>query len=122
VEFSAEEAGLRNLVSFTKEAMVQLTGSIVIRESILQAEPAVVEKFIGATLKGLLAVRGKRTEAVATLTRNIKISDALAAQSYDVIRPTVAADGGLSEDSQRSRANSTGARWNDSSLSRSKDD
>jgi NitT/TauT family transport system substrate-binding protein len=99
--FSAEEAGLRNLVSFTKEDMVQLTGSVVIRDSLLQTEPSMVEKFIGATLKGHLAVRANRAEAIATLTRNVKISEALAAKSYDVIRPALTADGGLSEESQR---------------------
>ena len=99
--FSAEEAGLRNLVSFTKEDMVQLTGSVVIRDGLLQTEPSVVEKFIGATLKGHLAVRANRSEAIATLTRNVKISEALAAKSYDVIRPALTADGGLSEESQR---------------------
>ena len=99
--FSAEDAGLRNLVSFTKEDMVQLTGSVVIRESLLQTEPSVVEKFISATLKGHLAVRENRAEAIATLTRNVKISDALAAKSYDVIRPALTTDGGLSEESQR---------------------
>ena len=99
--FSAEEAGLRNLVSFTKEDMVQLTGSVVIRDSLLQTEPNVVEKFISATLKGHLAVRANRAEAIATLTRNVKISGALAAKSYDVIRPALTVDGGLSEESQR---------------------
>jgi len=99
--FSAEGAGLRNLVSFTKEDMVQLTGSVVIRDSLLQTEPSVVEKFISATLKGHLAVRANRAEAIATLTRNVKISEGLAAKSYDVIRPALTADGGLSEESQR---------------------
>ena len=99
--FSAEEAGLRNLVSFTKEDMVQLTGSVVIRDSLLQTEPSVVEKFIGATLKGHLAVRANRAEAIGTLTRNVKISEALAAKSYDVIRPALTVDGGLSDESQR---------------------
>jgi ABC-type nitrate/sulfonate/bicarbonate transport system substrate-binding protein len=99
--FSAEDAGLRNLVSFTKEDMVQLTGSVVIREGLLQTEPSVVEKFIRATLKGHLAVRENRAEAIATLTRNVKISDTLAAKSYDVIRPALTVDGGLSEESQR---------------------
>ena len=99
--FSAEEAGLRNLVSFTKEDMVQLTGSVVIRDSLLQTEPSVVEKFISATLKGHLAVRANRAEAIGTLTRNVKISEALAARSYDVIRPALTVDGGLSDESQR---------------------
>ena len=99
--FSAEEAGLRNLVSFTKEDMVQLTGSVVIRDGLMQTEPSMVEKFIGATLKGHLAVRANRSEAIATLTRNVKISEAMATKSYDVIRPALTADGGLSEESQR---------------------
>jgi ABC-type nitrate/sulfonate/bicarbonate transport system substrate-binding protein len=99
--FSAEDAGLRNLVSFTREDMVQLTGSVVVRENLLQTDPSLVEKFIGATLKGLLAVRENRAETIATLTRNVKISDGLAAKSYDVIRPALTRDGGLSEDAQR---------------------
>jgi len=99
--FSAEEAGLRNLVSFTKEDMVQLRGSVVIRDSLLETEPSVVEKFINATLKGHLAVRANRPEAIATLTRNVKISEGLAAKSYDVILPALTPDGGLSEESQR---------------------
>ena len=99
--FSAEDAGLRSLVSFTREDMVQLTGSVVAREGILQSEPSVVEKFIAATMRGHLALRENRTEAIATLTRNVKISDALAARSYDVIRPALTLDGGLNEESQR---------------------
>jgi NitT/TauT family transport system substrate-binding protein len=99
--FSAEESGLRNLVAFTKEDMIQLTGSVVVRDGTLQRDPEMVEKFIGATLKGHLAVREDREEAIAVLTRNIKIADALAAKSYDVIRPALTADGGLNEAAQK---------------------
>ena len=60
-----------------------------------------VEKFIGATLKGHLAVRENRALAIATLIRNVKISEALAAKSYDVILPAMTVDGGLSEESER---------------------
>ena len=52
-------------------------------------------------MSGHLALRENRAEAIATLTRNVKISDALAAKSYDVIRPALTSDGGLSEESQR---------------------
>jgi ABC-type nitrate/sulfonate/bicarbonate transport system substrate-binding protein len=99
--FSAEDAGLRSLVSFTREDMVQLTGSVVAREGILQSEPSVVEKFIAATMRGHLALRENRSEAIASLTRNVKISGALAARSYDVIRPALTLDRGLNEESQR---------------------
>ena len=60
-----------------------------------------VEKFIAATMQGHLALRENRAEAIATLTRNVKISDALAARSYDVIRPALTIDGVSSEESQR---------------------
>ena len=99
--FSAEDSGLRNLVAFTKEDMIQLTGSVVVRDGTLQTDPELVEKFISATLKGHLAVRENRAEALSVLTRNIKIADSLAAKSYDVIRPALTADGGLSEEAQR---------------------
>lgn len=99
--FSAEDSGLRNLVAFTKEDMIQLTGSVVVRDGTLQTDPELVEKFISATLKGHLAVRENRVEAISVLTRNIKIADSLAAKSYDVIRPALTADGGLSEETQR---------------------
>lgn len=99
--FSAEDSGLRNLVAFTKEDMIQLTGSVVVRDGTLQTDPELVEKFISATLKGHLAVRENRAEAISVLTRNIKIGDSLAAKSYDVIRPALTADGGLSEEAQR---------------------
>jgi NitT/TauT family transport system substrate-binding protein len=99
--FSAEDSGLRNLVAFTKEDMIQLTGSVVVRDGTLQTDPELVEKFISATLKGHLAVRENRAEAISVLTRNIKIADSLAAKSYDVIRPALTADGGLSEEAQR---------------------
>lgn len=99
--FSAEDSGLRNLVAFTKEDMIQLTGSVVVRDGTLQTDPELVEKFISATLRGHLAVRENRAETISVLTRNIKIADSLAAKSYDVIRPALTADGGLSEEAQR---------------------
>lgn len=99
--FSAEDSGLRNLVAFTKEDMIQLTGSVVVQDRTLQTDPEMVEKFIGATLKGHLAVRENRAEAISVLTRNIKIADSLAAKSYDVMRPALTPDGGLSEEDQR---------------------
>jgi NitT/TauT family transport system substrate-binding protein len=99
--FSAEDSGLRNLVAFTKEDMIQLTGSVVVRDGTLKTDPELVEKFISATLKGHLAVRENRLEAISVLTRNIKIADSLAAKSYDVIRPALTVDGGLSEAAQK---------------------
>jgi NitT/TauT family transport system substrate-binding protein len=99
--FAAEDAGLRNLVSFTKEDMIQLTGSIVVRDGTLQSDPEMVEKFISATLRGHWVARENRAEAIAALTRNIKITNSLAARSYDASRPALTADGGLSEEAQR---------------------
>ena len=99
--FAAEDAGLRNLVAFTQEDMIQLTGSIVVRDATLKSDRELVEKFINGTLKGHLALRENRAETISVLTRNIKINNSLAAKSYDVIRPALTVDGGLSAEAQR---------------------
>jgi NitT/TauT family transport system substrate-binding protein len=54
--FKAQEAGFRELVSFVKEDyLIEPTGTIAIRESLLQSDPGLLEKFVRGTLKGLLS-------------------------------------------------------------------
>ena len=58
--FMAEEAGFRELVSFIKQDLVELQGSILAREGLLESDPTLVEKFIRGSLKGLLYFRNNR--------------------------------------------------------------
>src|SRR6516164_6975732 len=55
--FSVRDAGFRELVSFLKEDFVELQGSILMHERLLQSDLALVEKFVRGTLKGLRYAR-----------------------------------------------------------------
>ena len=52
--FTAQDAGFKELVSFVKHDWIELQGCIVTREAMLKSNPALVEKYTLATLKGLL--------------------------------------------------------------------
>jgi NitT/TauT family transport system substrate-binding protein len=99
--FSAQEAGMHELVALSKSEVIAPTGSIVVREEMLRNEPQLAEQFTRATLKALRYSIERRTGAIASLTRSLKIKDDLAAKGYDAARPALTADGTMSEASQR---------------------
>ncbi|MBI4525714.1 MAG: ABC transporter substrate-binding protein, partial [Deltaproteobacteria bacterium] len=99
--FMAEEAGFRELVGFIKEDFVELQGAIVVREALLQSDPALVQKFIRGTLKGFRYARENRSGTVPILAGNLKIKQDLAARIYDAVRPGMTPDGTLSEELQK---------------------
>jgi NitT/TauT family transport system substrate-binding protein len=107
--FAAQEAGFRELVSFMKQdKLVQLAGGVVARDP--PPDPSLVEKFIRATLKGLLYARDNRGGTAAILARRIKIKDDLALRIYDLARPGMSMDGALGSDLQKKELNQTLAR------------
>jgi len=99
--FKAPEAGLRELVSFVKQDLIRLNGSIVAREALLQSDRAGVEKFVRATEKGFLSSLHNRSETAAILAHNMRISEDLGAKIYDIARPAMTPDGILNEELQR---------------------
>jgi len=58
--FTASDAGFFELVSFLRQDTVQFQGSIVLRDELLRGDPAMTEKFLRATMKGLLYARAAR--------------------------------------------------------------
>jgi NitT/TauT family transport system substrate-binding protein len=99
--FSAQEAGMHELVALAKSDITAPTGSIVLREDLLRNEPQLVEQFTRATLKALRYSIERRAGAIAALTQSLKIKEELAAKGYDAARPALTADGTMSEASQR---------------------
>jgi NitT/TauT family transport system substrate-binding protein len=101
--FTAREAGYREILSFLKDDtdIVHLSGAIVTRDALLQSDPSLVEKFTRATLKGLRFVRENRAATAQILARNIKISEELAAKTYDLFRPAMTADGSVTIEMQQ---------------------
>lgn len=101
VTFKADAAGFRELVAFPKQDLVELQGAIVIRDALLQSDPAQVERFVRASYKGFLYLRDNRAGALPIVARYLKVSDALAVKAYDqVVRPALTQDGTLSPQMQ----------------------
>lgn len=99
--FKAREAGFRELVVFAEQNFVLPSGGIVVRDEILKTDPATVEKFVRATVMGFLATRDSRANAIRVMAKSMRVEDSVAAKIYDSARPTMTADGGLSDDAQK---------------------
>src|SRR5262245_11220498 len=97
----AQEAGFRELVSFIDQEWIELQGTVNVTDQLLASDPALVEKFIRATLKGFIHFRDLRAQTVTILTRFLRVKEDAAAKIYDLMRPSLTQDGIVSEEIQR---------------------
>ena len=101
VTFKAEEAGFRELVSFPKQDLVELQGSVLVRTASLQSNRAQMERFLRGTYKGFLHVKEDRAATIPFLARYLQLNERLAANAYDqVVRPAMTPDGTLNSEMQ----------------------
>jgi ABC-type nitrate/sulfonate/bicarbonate transport system substrate-binding protein len=97
----AQDAGFRGLVSFTEQEWIELQGTVNVTDQLLASDPALVEKFIRATLKGFIHFRDQRSGTIEILTRFLRTKEDAAAKIYDLMRPSLTPDGTVSEEIQR---------------------
>jgi len=98
----AQESGFRQLYSFTKgDEFVEVQGSIVLQDALMESDPTFVQKFVRATLKGLLYLQENRAGSVAIHSRVLKVDTATANRLYDLARPGTTGDGTVSEELQK---------------------
>src|SRR5687768_2167383 len=108
VTFKAEEAGFRELVAFPKQDLVELQGSILVRDATLQSDPAQMERFIRGTYKGFLYIKENRAGTIPIVARYLQVTDGDAATAYDnVVRPSLTQDGKIGRASCRERVEIT---------------
>lgn len=98
---TAAESGFRELVSFIASDIIQLQGAIVTRDGLLNSDPAVAEKFLRATIKGIIYYSTNRSGAAQILARNTRSQEALAAKVYDLVKPALTPEGILNDDLQK---------------------
>lgn len=98
---TAAQAGFRELVSFIASDIIQLQGAIVTREALLNTQPDVVEKFLRATIKGIIYYSTNRSGAIQILARDVKTQESLAAKIYDLVKPALTPESILSDDLQK---------------------
>jgi ABC-type nitrate/sulfonate/bicarbonate transport system substrate-binding protein len=97
----ADEAGFRELVNFTKQDLVEMTGTIFVPDALSRSDPALIEKFIRGTLKGLMYARDNRAGTIRVLANKFKIKEDMAGKIYDSSRPAMTVDGTVSKDAER---------------------
>jgi len=97
----AQDAGYRELVSFINEEWIELQGTVNVTDQLLSSDPALVEKFLRATLKGFIHFRDLRTQSISTLARFLRTKDETVARIYDLMRPSVTQDGIVNDEIQR---------------------
>ena len=97
----ADEAGFRELVNFTKQDLVEMTGTILVPDALSRSDPALIEKFIRGTLKGLIYARENRAGTIRVLSNKFKIKEEMAGKIYDSSRPAMTVDGTVSKDVER---------------------
>jgi ABC-type nitrate/sulfonate/bicarbonate transport system substrate-binding protein len=98
---TAAESGFRELLSFIASDIIQLQGAIVTREGLLGSEPGVVEKFLRATIRGIIYYSSNRSGTVPILARNTQSQETLAAKVYDLVKPALTPEGILTDDLQK---------------------
>jgi len=97
----ADDTGFRELVSFVKQDRVEVQGSVVVRDALLESDRLLVEKFLRGTLRGFYFARTNRAATIPILARIQNIKDDLAAKTYDVSRPAMTPDSTLNEEAQK---------------------
>ena len=97
----AQDAGLRELVSFIDQEWIELQGTINVTDQLLASDPTLVEKFIRATLKGFIHFRDLRSQTIGILIRFLRVKEDAAAKIYELMRPSLTQDGIVSEEIQR---------------------
>jgi ABC-type nitrate/sulfonate/bicarbonate transport system substrate-binding protein len=101
VTFKAEEMGFRELVSFPKQDLVELQGSVLVRDATLQSDPIQMERFLRGTYKGFLHIKENRNGTIPFVVRYLQVNESLAAKAYDhVVKPAMTQDGTLSTELQ----------------------
>jgi len=99
--FAAKDNGFRELVVFKDQGLLLASGGIVARDETLKSDPALVERFVRASMMGFIHSRDNRGGAIKVLTKSLKIDEQIAAKVYDSSRPTMTTDGALTDDAQR---------------------
>jgi ABC-type nitrate/sulfonate/bicarbonate transport system substrate-binding protein len=80
---------------------VEIKGSVIVRDSLLESDPQLVGKFVRATLKGAMYLKDNRLGSVAIHARVLKVNENVAGRIYDLARPGVTDDGTITEEVQK---------------------
>ena len=67
----------------------------------MASDPALVKKFLRATLKGFIHFRDLRAQTIVNLARFLRTKEDAAAKIYDLMQSSLTQDGVVNEEFQR---------------------
>jgi hypothetical protein len=79
--------GLRELVSYLKEDVFLLSGSVGAREAFIKSDQPLIERFLRATIKGQLYTQQNRAGALPYVSKTLKVKDDHAQKIFDLSLP-----------------------------------
>lgn len=99
----AGDSGFRKLLSFSQEDLdlIAVSGGIAVRNSLLNSDPALVEKFVRGSVKGLIYARTNVAGTTPIWSRRNQIDEAFGAKIYALLVPAMTKDGTISIDAQK---------------------
>ena len=100
-KFIADEAGLRELISYLKEDVFLLSGSVGAREAFIKSDQPLIEKFLRATIKGQLYAQQNRSGTLPYVVKTLKVKDDHAQKIFDLSLPGFTRGGFVEETLQR---------------------
>ena len=99
--FVAEDTGYRKVISFIDEDVIFPGGGIGANDSLLRANPALVEQFTRASLKGHLYARSNRAGTIPIIARQMRMKEDYAFKYFDLMQRATTVDGSIEPDEQR---------------------
>lgn len=101
VSFYARDQGFRELASFQELGFVLPSGGIVARDETIKSDPALVERFVRASIMGFLYMRDNRAGTLKVMSKTLRIDEPTAAKLYDSSRPTLTVDGTVTGETEK---------------------
>ena len=89
----AAKAGLRELFNSANEGVLLTTEGLATSDEYLQSNAPVVRRMLRGSIRGLVDMRVNRADAIATVADFTGIDAAMAAEIYDLARPTWTSNG-----------------------------
>lgn len=100
-KFIADEAGLRELVSFLREDVFLLSGSVGARENVIKTDQPLIEKFLRGTVKGQLYTQSHRAGTLPYVVKTLKVKEDHAQKIFDLSLPGFTRGGFVEESLQK---------------------
>jgi NitT/TauT family transport system substrate-binding protein len=99
----ALELGNRKLLSFADDDLdlITVSGGIGVREGLLQSDRNLVEKFVRASLKGLIYAREHPEGTVPIWAKRNKLTEEFGTKVFKMLLPAMTENGIVSSDVQR---------------------